>query len=357
MSAGRQATGALQTGNVELRHLRYFVAVAEELHFGRAAERLHMAQSPLSQQIRQLEREVGVALFVRTTRRVELTPAGAALLRYARASLREAATGIDVARRTAAGELGLLRIGFVDSAAYQLLPRLLPAFHAAHPRIGVQLRELTTVEQRARLGGEIDVGIVRDATSDDDAVVLPLVTERLVAAVAAGHRLAGRTRITLAELADESFIVFPDDRVPDNVGRLVRLCRSSGFTPRVGQRALQHATVLGLVESRYGVALLPASVRESARPGVAMLDLEEPQAVTQLAILHPRASADGTPGADPLVAAFADVAREVFGPQPEPDVPGGVVDGPVGSAGEGSARDGAVDPSPGAASDAGVPEG
>lgn len=299
------------TGSVELRHLRYFVAVAEELHFGRAAARLHMAQSPLSQQIRQLESDIGVELFARTTRRVELTPAGTALLRYARGALREAATGIDVARRTARGELGLLRIGFVDSAAYRLLPRLLPAFHRLHPDIGVDLYELTTAEQVAALGEQIDVGIVRDADPMQDIEVTPLVTERLVAAVDADHALADRASLTLDELRDESFIVFPDDRVPDNVARLTRLCRAAGFTPHIGQRALQHATVLGLVESGYGVALLPASVRESARPGVAMIDLRERQATTGLALLQPAGSTD------PLVAAFSAVAVEVAAAEPQ----------------------------------------
>jgi DNA-binding transcriptional LysR family regulator len=289
---------------VELRHLRYFVAVAEELHFSRAAQRLHIAQSPLSQQIRQLEDEIGLDLFARTTRKVELTAAGAAFLTHARRALHEASRGIEVAQRAARGELGFVRIGFVDSAAYKLLPRILPVFQRAHPDVGIELRELTTAEQLARLPTEIDVGIVRDADPHDDVELTPLVNERLIAAVALGHPLAARGVISLADLSDDEFIVFPRARVPHGVDRFVALCRSCGFSPRIGQRALQHATVLGLVETGYGVALMPESVRDSARPGIAMLDLSEPDATSQLALLAP------VEACAPLVAVFAAVALQ-----------------------------------------------
>ncbi len=290
---------------MELRHLRYFVAIAEELHFGRAARRLHIAQSPLSQQIRQLEKELGVELFARTTRKVELTAAGGAFLRHARRALSEASMGAEAAQRAARGELGVLRVGFVDSAAYKLLPRLLPAFHVDHPDVGVELRELTTLEQLDRLGTEIDVGIVRDADASDEVRLTPLITERLIVAVPLRHPLADRAEISLSELSGDHFIVFPRARVPESVDRFVELCRSCGFSPKIGQLALQHATVLGLVETGYGVALLPDSVRDSTRPGIAMLDLAEPHATTRLSLLEP------LDRATPLSEAFKEVALAV----------------------------------------------
>lgn len=288
---------------MELRHLKYFVAVAEELHFSRAAERLHVAQSPLSQQIRQLEAEIGADLFVRTTRRVELTAAGSALLQSARRALAETDRGVEAARRAANGQTGFLRIGFVDSAAYRLLPRVLPAFGRAYPAVDVELHELTTLEQLTRLGEDIDVGIVRDADPTEHAALTPLITERLIVAVALAHRLAGRDRVSLTELANDAFIVFPRSRVPHGVDRFVELCRQSGFSPRIAQHALQHATVLGLVEAAYGVALLPESVRDSVRSNVAVIDLAEPSARSQLALLQPRERAV------PPARHFVDVAR------------------------------------------------
>ena len=287
---------------MELRQLRAFVAVAEELHFGRAAKRLHMAQSPLSQQIRQLEAELRVQLFARTTRSVALAPAGEALLPLARRSIAEARAGAEAARRAAEGETGFLRIGFVDSAAYKLLPRVLPTFARAYPHVGVELRELSTLEQQDELGTTIDIGIVRDADPVDGATLTPLVTERFVAALPLDHPLAHRERISLAELSADAFIVFPRERVPYGVDRFTELCRSCGFSPRIAQRALQHATVLGLVEAAFGVALLPESVRDTARLGVVMLDLTEAAAVSQLALLEPD---EALP---PSAQAFVEVA-------------------------------------------------
>lgn len=182
---------------------------------------------------------------------------------------------------------------------------MLPPFQRANPTVGIELRELTTVEQIAQFGTQIDLGIVRDADPVEEAHLLPLITERLIVALSLTHALSDRQTISLSELSADNFIVFPRDRVPHGFDRFVELCRSCGFSPRIGQRALQHATVLGLVETGYGVALLPESVRDSARPGIAMVNLSEPNAQSQLALL--------TPATDraPLVDAFVASARRV----------------------------------------------
>jgi DNA-binding transcriptional LysR family regulator len=269
---------------VELRHLRYFVAVAEELSFRRAAQRLHIAQPPLSQQIKQLETEVGALLLRRTSRHVELTDAGAVFLEQARRTLRDADQAIESARRTARGELGWLTVGFVDSAAYELLPPILRALRARALGVRLDLRELTTEQQLPALTDELDVGLVREVNDMPGLLRTPLLREPLLAAVPLGHPLASRRRVQLERLAAEQFVFFPRPRVPRVYDHLMALCRSAGFSPRTSQEALQYPTMLGLVAAGFGIALVPACVRALHRSGVAYVPLAD-DATSELSLV------------------------------------------------------------------------
>ncbi len=270
---------------MELRHLRYFVAVAEELSFRRAAERLHVAQPPLSQQIKQLEAEVGTMLLRRTSRRVELTDAGVVFLERARRTLRDAELAVESARRTARGEIGWLNVGFVDSAAYELLPPVLRAFRARAPGVRLELRELATEHQLPALADELDVGLVREVNDLPGLHRTPLLREPLLAAVPLGHALASRARVQLVQLAAEPFVFFPRARVPRVYDHLVALCRAAGFSPRTVQEALQYPTMLGLVAAGFGIAIVPTCVRALHLAGVAYVPISDKPATSELSLL------------------------------------------------------------------------
>src|SRR5215208_2419899 len=250
---------------MELRHLRYFVAVAEELHFGRAAERLHIAQPPLSRQIRDLERELGTPLFERVPRGVELTPVGRAFLPEARLTLAQA-------QRAARGEIGRLRVGFVEAATYSgILPDVLGFFRMHLPNIGLSLFEMDAAQQAEALrDGRIDVGILHSPPPDAERWLRtePVYADPLIAAVPHAHRLAGRARLALRDLAAESFVLFPRTVGPALYDDIITRCRSVGFSPRVVQEASGWHTLAGLVGADVGVAFVPRSLRQLQRPGV-----------------------------------------------------------------------------------------
>jgi len=257
---------------MELRHLRYFVAVAEELHFGRAAERLHIAQPPLSRQIRDLEREVGTPLFERVARGVELTAAGHAFLPEARLTLAQAERARRTAQRAARGEIGRLRVGFVEAATYSaILPDVLGFFRMHLPDIGVSLFEMDTFQQAEALRDErIDLGILHSPPADADRWLRlePVYADLMVAALPQTHRLVGRTRPALGDLAAESFVLFPRHVAPVLYDDIIARCRSVGFSPRVVQEAAGWHTLAGLVGAGVGVAFVPRSLAQLQRPGV-----------------------------------------------------------------------------------------
>jgi DNA-binding transcriptional LysR family regulator len=260
---------------LELRHLRYFVAVAEELHFGRAARRLHMAQPPLSQQIRRLEAIVGVPLLARTSRSVALTPAGAAFLERARRILAAADEGVDEAARIGRGEAGTLDVGFVSSAITLGVPERLQAFRERFPGVHTRLHEGQTSQTTERLErGEIDVGIVRDAEERDGIDLTVLATEGFVAVLPAGHRLAGRARLSPAALRDEDFVFYPVTAGALAYRRnLLDPCRAAGFEPRVVQEGSSWVTIFHLVGVGAGVTITPSSAAEIRPPTVAVVPL------------------------------------------------------------------------------------
>jgi DNA-binding transcriptional LysR family regulator len=257
---------------MELRHLRYFVAVAEELHFGRAAARLHIAQPPLSRQIRDLEREVGTPLFERVSRGVELTAAGRAFLPEARLTLAQAARAQRTAERAARGEIGRLRVGFVEAATYaRVLPEVLGFFRMHLPNIGISLFEMDTHAQAdAFRDGRIDLGLLHSVPADADRLlhVEPVYTDPMVAAVPATHRLASQTRVALGAFAQESFVLFPRADAPRLYDDIIASCRTAGFNPRVVQEATAWHTLASLVGAGVGFAFVPQSLTNFQRPGV-----------------------------------------------------------------------------------------
>jgi DNA-binding transcriptional LysR family regulator len=259
----------------DLRRLRYFVAVAEELHFGRAARRLNVSQPPLSVQIRTLEREIGTPLLIRTQRRVELTEAGRVLLDEARRLLDQAEAAVVHARRAAEGAVGRLTIGFVSTVDYSILPPLVRRFRQKHPGIALKLLELTGDRQQALLqSGELDLGLSILPSPAADLTMRPVFREPLIAAVPASHPLAGRRRIALRSLAREPFIQFPRELAAGLYDLAIAACQKAGFTPDLAQEAIQMQTILGLVAAGLGVALVPHCMSKLQRPDVRYLALD-----------------------------------------------------------------------------------
>ena len=296
---------------MELRHLRYFVAVAEELHFGRAAERLHIAQPPLSRQIRDLERELDAPLFERVPRGVELTPAGRAFLPEARLVLAQAERAQRTVRRAARGEIGRLRVGFVEAAAdAPTLPEVLGFFRMHLPDIGVSLFEMDTAEQAEALRAErIDLGVLDSPPADADRWlhVEPVYTDPMVAALPDGHRLAGRTRLTLGDLAAEPFVFFSRLSAPALHDALTARCRAAGFAPRVMQETAGWHTVASLVAAGVGAAFVPRAHARLRRPGVAYVPVRGLGVEVEMAAVWKRD--DRSPVRDRFVTALRTVAR------------------------------------------------
>lgn len=289
---------------MELRHLRYFVTVADEAHFGRAAKRLHIAQPALSQQIRTLERQLGMPLLDRTTRRVELTEPGRILLSDARRILGQVDDAMQRLHRVAAGESGLLRIGFVSSAAFGMLPRVVQPFRASRPDVALELQEmLTSAQLEALQHGDLDLGIGRDVREAPGVRVLELLREPLVAALPATHPLTQRRRLAVTDLAMENFIALPQDRVPGLYGVVAALCDAAGFQLKPAITARQFTTMLGLVSAGMGVAVVPAAVRAFHPAGLVYRQLADTGAVTAVDLLIRPASET------PALRSFIDLAR------------------------------------------------
>ena len=273
--------------HVELRHLRYFIAVAEELHFGRAAERLHVAQPGLSQQIRQLERLLGVDLFERTSRRVQLTAAGSLLLAEGRRALAQLERTLDRARQAGRGEIGRLSVASIGSATYDVVPAILREYRRRFPDVELVLRELSTpLQVNALRGGEIDVGFVRLPADTHDLVATRVRAETMHVMLPESHPLAARAEVPLAALATEPLIVFPASPRPSWADTVLAACREAGFEPHVAQEAMESATVVSFVAAGIGVAPVPEGLRVLVRPGVVCRPVAAPAPTTYLAVVH-----------------------------------------------------------------------
>ncbi|MEU3562718.1 LysR substrate-binding domain-containing protein [Kitasatospora sp. NPDC006786] len=290
---------------IELRHLRYFLALAEELHFGRAAQRLHIAQPALSQQIRQLEKIVGVELFRRTSRSVRLTDAGATFRPRAGDLLGRLAADLDEAGRVGRGETGRLDIAFITSATAIVSERL-RAFSHRRPDVRVRLHDGFTVDVLTALErGTADIGIVRDAEERDDIDLALLTTERLVAVVPTDHPAAGNGRVKAAALAADPLILFPRSAGAHAFDVNTQPIRDTGNDVRVAQECSNWHTIIMLVAAGLGVTIAPHSATTLLPAGARRLELDGPPAVSRV-LLATRRGDDR-----PLVRAFTAVSESV----------------------------------------------
>ena len=247
--------------DIELRHLRYFVAVAEELHFGRAAERLHVAQPPLSQQIRKLEELLGYPLFIRTSRSVTLTSAGEALLQRARRTLRNVQRDIDETRSIGRGDVGSLHIGFIGSAMLSALPGIFRSYREAYPRVRLHLHEsFTALVMEGLENGTLDAGILRDGDPVEGVHVTTILSEPFVAVLPATHSCARQKSISPAVLRGEPFIYYPRSAGARAYEKPLTLCEEHGFRPQIVQEAPHWLSILRLVGAGLGVSIAPACV-------------------------------------------------------------------------------------------------
>jgi DNA-binding transcriptional LysR family regulator len=291
----------------ELRHLRYFVAVAEELNFSRAARRLHMAQPPLSVAIRQLEAELGTDLFQRSSREVTLTEAGRTLLDGARRTLTEADRAVAAARRAGAGELGSLRVAFSWSARFETLPSLGHALREQYPDLELLTEEMWNSRMIPALrAGAIDVAISLVPEVAGDLRYDHVRAEEVVALLAAAHPLADEPAIELGSLAEEAFVLFPRELAPRLYDAFVGLCRRAGFEPTLRKDSFHTDWELGLLADVPVVALVPQSVARDLPAGVVALPLTGPR--EQLETIAVSRGDD----ASPVLATFLEIAREAF---------------------------------------------
>ena len=276
---------------MKLRHIRYFLALAEEGNFTRAARRLGIGQPPLSQQIRDLEDEIGVKLFHRIPQGAELTDAGHAFLAGVRDMPDRAIAAAKAAQRAARGETGAIRVGFTGSAAFNpIVPAVIRAYRRRFPDVDLSLREGNSLELVAALGdGQLDAAFLRP-----DAVELAglhahlLDEERLIAALPASHPEAGEGAIALSRLAGSAFVLTPRSMGPSLHEAAVQACRDAGFEPTLGQSAPQIASVLALVAAELGVSLVPSSMRMAMIQGVNYCELVDVAPVSHLAIAYRR---------------------------------------------------------------------
>lgn len=291
---------------MELRHLRYFLAVAEELHFGKAAEKLHIAQPPLSQQIRQLETMLGFQLFYRTKRNVQLTEAGQVFLEETQQIFQQLEEAIEKGRQTNRGETGRLAVGFVSSAVYKILPPILRRFRTSVAGVSLELHELTSDRQIQWLQeGKIDIGFVRPPIAWADFEIAAMFQESLIVALPESHSLCDRDKISLSLLTNESFIIFPRTVAPELYDRIIALCQQANFSPKVVQEAIQMQTIVSLVAADMGIAIVPASIQNLQRTGVIYKPISETTPTSAIAAIWKKNKRSAT------VDRFVEVVREI----------------------------------------------
>ncbi|MES2257693.1 MAG: LysR family transcriptional regulator [Pseudomonadota bacterium] len=292
---------------MDLRLLRYFSVLAEELHFGRAAARLHMSQPPLSQQIRLLENELGTPLFLRTQRRVELTAAGVALKSQASLVFAQMERAIDMTRQAGRGQLGTLEIGMISSVMVGILPQGLRLFQDRYPDVKWTLHEMAPAAQLAALKeGRIDLCFYRTAQADAQLASEALSTEAIAVVLPRHHALARRQRLPLAQLAEEPFIFFKLDS-SQFARHLYQCCIEAGFTPRIYQQVVEVQTMLSLVGAGLGIALVPASTIQFGHGGVVYRPLAAPAPLTTLYATYRKQDPS------PVLQVFLSTMRELAG--------------------------------------------
>ena len=272
---------------MNLKRLEYFLAVAEEMNFGRAADRLNMAQPPLSRQIAQLEEELGARLFDRSRNQIRLTQAGETLLARTRALM---ATLEDVrleVRRIGQGASGRLRIGFVGSATHSILPNIVKSYRAAFPDVSLSLWAMNNAQLRtAVIERQIDVAFARPSIEDPEIRSLEIHREPLILAAPDGTAFKSRGAVALKLLADRTFILYPETPRPSFADHVIDACRQNGFTPSARVFTMDYQTAISLVAVGVGVSLVPASVGSDPRTGVAFRKLQSPNPGTALSLNH-----------------------------------------------------------------------
>jgi DNA-binding transcriptional LysR family regulator len=283
---------------MELRQLRYFVAVAQELSFTRAAEKLHLVQPALSRQIRQLEEEIGVRLLERNRRATHLTEAGRAFLGEACALLEQSDRAVRVARKAGSPARGHLNIGYVWGLFHSIAPAVIARFRQLMPEVAVHLFDLTAIEQAEALAeGRLDAGFIGFAREADAAGLAKrsVATCTFVAVLPQNHRFSRKSPLALRALADEPFIMISERTYPGASEDILAACEKAGFRPKISQKSERGYTILGLVAAHCGVALLPESLRNLPHPGVVFRALSEPpEAELHVAwrALHPHPARD-----------------------------------------------------------------
>lgn len=293
---------------MELRQIRYFKAVAEERSFTRGAQRVAVSQPPLSLQIKKLEEELGSELFVRGRTEVTLTTAGAALLPNANRILAAVADAVEAVQNAAKGVTGVLRIGFVASASFDLIPRFVRALQARHPRIEVRLVDGTTRKQIELIhSGELDFGLVRLPIDDGRLVSSVIKREKFVFVANESHPLAVRNKpVRLAELKDETFVFFPRKFAPPFFDLFISSCNSAGFSPSILHELEQIQTCLDVVASGIGVSVQPESVRSVRSAGLAYLPIEDFDRHAEIGLIHAENATS------PIILSAIEIARELF---------------------------------------------
>jgi DNA-binding transcriptional LysR family regulator len=295
---------------MDLRQLRYFLTLSEELHFRRAAERLNITQAPLSIAIQSLEREVGARLFHRTQRRVALTDVGAAFRAHAAAILASVDRALDDVKQMAAGEVGRLRLGFTGAAPLlPFFPQVIREFRTRYPKVVLTLHEISSLGQIAALElRDIDVGLIRTVLPPErsDIVFTRLLADRLVVAMHVDHPLAAEADMCLAKLRDWPLVFYPRKSGIGIFDHVMRLCAEQGFSPNIVQEARESSTIISLAASGLGVAIVPAELACINVPNVSFRPLSDPAAVAQL-VLASRAGEESTP-----VANFRRMARSAI---------------------------------------------
>jgi DNA-binding transcriptional LysR family regulator len=267
--------------DIELRHLRYFLAVADTLHFTKAAKQLGIAQPPLSQQIKKLEKLLGHPLFVRSTRGVRLTPAGTMLATRARDTLNKINDDLAQVRRLGRGEEGTVTVGFSGSVMFTNLPKAIQAYRRRYPKVELRLREMVTAAQvAALLDRTIDLAFMRDGDPTEGIEIGTLLKERFIAVLPESHPLAAKRSLRMQDLSHERFVLFGRHHGLLAYDRTIEACKHSGFTPNIVQEAPQFPTVIRLVAAGVGVSLMPACLANLAIPGSVYRNVQSPVRTT-----------------------------------------------------------------------------
>lgn len=293
---------------MELRQLHYFLAVAEELNFGRAAQRLNIAQPPLSRQIRQLEQELGVQLFHRTSRRVELTEVGNVFLEEARRILKQVEQSIQVTQRASQGEIGRLTVAFEGSSAYDIIPTTLKTYRERFPDVELVVLSMTTEKQVEALHDDrIQVGFVVPPLQGQvqDLFVEAVLQEPLVLALPEAHPLAAQSKVKVRSLVNEAFIMGQRNSGCGLYDQVIAACRRAGFSPNVTQEVNEMQVLLGLVAAGLGVAILSGSAKQFQRSGVVYRELQPASSEVALAIAWRKDSQSS------VLQAFLEVIRGI----------------------------------------------